>query len=188
VTEIGARAPAPWTIRRSDRRLRRYRVRGEAAVALGVGAAYQTQLGGENAQAGMLLAGRERPCGAAADVTLGGRAHRVLHGRGCSYELARHPPSSSPFQALVPELRADICGSPPIPQTPEARTCRASAEVELGELEPPTSWVRCGRCARGLLVRKCGFAGSLSPGYECLGGADTGGYAAIPVGFRHSWR
>jgi hypothetical protein len=34
--------------------------RGEAAVALGVGAAYQTQLGGENAQAGSWQSGEGR--------------------------------------------------------------------------------------------------------------------------------
>jgi hypothetical protein len=74
----------------------------------------------------------------------------VLRGRGCSYEIARHPPPSNPFQALVPELRADIYGSRSIPSPQEAPrvqgSCPSGARGTrtpdlLGAMRPLWAWV-----------------------------------------------
>jgi hypothetical protein len=48
-------------------------------------------------------------------------------------------------QALVPETERDLRRSAPIPQRRNPRKRRGSDPMELGGLEPPTSWVRSRR-------------------------------------------
>ena len=86
----------------------------------------------------------------------------MLHGRGCSYELARHPPSSSPFQALVPELRADICGSLSIPSTQEARRVQGSCSSGARGTRTPDllGAIKRLRKGRSCPERPCLLAGS----------------------------
>jgi hypothetical protein len=43
----------------------------------------------------------------------------------------------------------------------EARRFAAGFRMELGGLEPPTSWVRCARSARLFRIKRYQFAGDL---------------------------
>ena len=51
--------------------------------------------------------------------------------------------------------------------------------VELGGLEPPTSWVRCARSARWFRVERCGLAAGLRTAYSTEVCADARGLSAI---------
>ncbi len=51
--------------------------------------------------------------------------------------------------------------------------------MELGGLEPPTSWVRCARSARLFRIERCQLAGDLCVSECAEVGADAGGSLAI---------
>jgi hypothetical protein len=61
-------------------------------------------------------------------------------------------------------------------------------EVELGGLEPLTSWVRSNEAAMRFCARTCRLAGPLPSSASAASAADVGGSPRIPSGFRHSCR
>ena len=83
--------------------------------------------------------------------------------------------TSGVFQALVPETAHKTATKTPGPkhETPASR--RGFVHMELGGLEPPTSWERCRKTARQKLPICRGFRGAPQVG----AGVDCRGFPAI---------